>query len=157
MEQLDNIEEGLDTLHADMKEAESALTDLNKCCGLFTLPWDKVTSHQEEQDKKIWSKKSQDGPVVGSQPGGVPLGSAGGCMMSGNYIGRVVDDEREDAMEDNMGQVAGIVTNLKHMALDMGSELDNQNRQLDRIKDKANSNQQRVSDANKRATKILGK
>ena len=44
VEQLDNIEEGLDTLHADMKEAESALTDLNKCCGLFTLPWDKSVS-----------------------------------------------------------------------------------------------------------------
>ena len=69
----------------------------------------------------------------------------------------MVDDEREDVMEENMEQVAGIVTNLKHMALDMGSEIDNQNRQLDRIKDKANSNQQRVSDANKRATKILGK
>ena len=40
-EQLENIEEGLDTLHADMKEAEKNLTDLNKCCGLFTLPWDK--------------------------------------------------------------------------------------------------------------------
>ena len=77
--------------------------------------------------------------------------------MSGNYIGRITEDEREEGMEENMSQVAGIVTNLKHMALDMGSELDNQNRQLDRIKDKASSNQQRVSDANKRATKILGK
>lgn len=36
-------------------------------------------------------------------------------------------------MEDNMGQVSTMVGNLRNMALDMGSELDNQNRQIDRI------------------------
>lgn len=36
-------------------------------------------------------------------------------------------------MEDNMGQVSTMVGNLRNMALDMGSELENQNRQIDRI------------------------
>jgi synaptosomal-associated protein 25 len=36
-------------------------------------------------------------------------------------------------MEDNMGQVNTMIGNLRNMALDMGSELENQNRQVDRI------------------------
>lgn len=36
-------------------------------------------------------------------------------------------------MEENMGQVNTMIGNLRNMALDMGSELENQNRQIDRI------------------------
>ena len=36
-------------------------------------------------------------------------------------------------MEDNLGQVNNMVDNLRNMALDMGNELDNQNRQIEVI------------------------
>lgn len=36
-------------------------------------------------------------------------------------------------MEENMGQVNTMIGNLRNMALDMGSELQNQNTQIDRI------------------------
>lgn len=36
-------------------------------------------------------------------------------------------------MEDNMGQVNTMIGNLRNMALDMGSELENQNRMVERI------------------------
>lgn len=36
-------------------------------------------------------------------------------------------------MEENVGQVNTMIGNLRNMALDMGSELENQNRQIDRI------------------------
>lgn len=36
-------------------------------------------------------------------------------------------------MEENMGQVNTMIGNLRNMALDMGSELENQNRMIDRI------------------------
>lgn len=36
-------------------------------------------------------------------------------------------------MEENMGQVNTMIGNLRNMALDMGSELENQNRQIERI------------------------
>ncbi len=42
-------------------------------------------------------------------------------------------------MEDNMSQVNTMVGNLRNMALDMGSELENQNRQIDRINRKVSS------------------
>jgi hypothetical protein len=40
-EQLERIEEGNDRLNDDMKDAEKNLEGLEKCCGLFVLPWKK--------------------------------------------------------------------------------------------------------------------
>lgn len=39
-------------------------------------------------------------------------------------------------MDENLEQVGGIIGNLRHMALDMGNEIDTQNRQIERIMDK---------------------
>lgn len=49
---------------------------------------------------------------------------------------RVTDDARENEMDENLEQVGGIIGNLRHMALDMGQEIDTQNRQIDRIMEK---------------------
>lgn len=46
---------------------------------------------------------------------------------------RITNDAREDEMEQNIGEVAGMVGNLRNMAVDMGNEIESQNRQLDRI------------------------
>ena len=43
-------------------------------------------------------------------------------------------------MDENLEQVGGIIGNLRHMALDMGQEIDTQNRQIDRIMDKVWTN-----------------
>lgn len=52
---------------------------------------------------------------------------------------RITNDARETEMEENMSQVNTMVGNLRNMALDMGSELENQNRQIDRINRKVSS------------------
>ncbi len=39
-------------------------------------------------------------------------------------------------MEQNMTEVTGMITNLRNMAVDMGSEIEQQNRQIDRINQK---------------------
>ena len=36
-------------------------------------------------------------------------------------------------MEENLTQVSGMLGNLRNMAIDMGSEIESQNRQIDRI------------------------
>jgi len=152
-EQLETIEKGLDTINADMREAEKNLNDLNKCCGLFTCPWMKDGVEKGDEYKKVF-KGNDDGPIA-AQPTRVTDDRSGGAMMSGNYVHKITNDAREDEMEENINAVSGVITNLKHMATDMGNEIDSQNRQLDRINEKANINKNRIEDANKRATKIL--
>lgn len=51
---------------------------------------------------------------------------------------RVTDDAREDEMEENLEAVGSIIGNLKNMAVDMGNEIDKQNRQIDNITSKVN-------------------
>ncbi|XP_064122815.1 synaptosomal-associated protein 25-like isoform X10 [Macrobrachium nipponense] len=149
-EQLDRIEEGMDQINADMKEAEKNLTGMEKCCGLCVLPCNK--SSQFKEDESTWKGK-EDG-VVNSQPQRV-MDDRNGLGAAGGYIGRITNEAREDEMEENMGQVNTMIGNLRNMALDMGSEIENQNRQITRINAKAESNTMRVNMANERAGSLL--
>jgi len=42
-------------------------------------------------------------------------------------------------MEQNVGEVSNMIGNLRNMAVDMGNEIEGQNRQIDRIHQKASS------------------
>ncbi|XP_063707412.1 synaptosomal-associated protein 25 isoform X4 [Culicoides brevitarsis] len=150
-EQLDRIEEGMDQINADMREAEKNLSGMEKCCGICVLPCNKSSSFKE--DDGTW-KGNDDGKVVNNQPQRV-MDDRNGLMPQAGYIGRITNDAREDEMEDNMGQVSTMVGNLRNMALDMGSELENQNRQIDRINRKGESNETRIAVANERAHDLL--
>lgn len=67
-EQLDRVEENLDQINVDMKEAERNLTGLEKCCGLCVCPWRRsvlVVQKQsvnclvfESNNIKIYAKKN---------------------------------------------------------------------------------------------------
>ena len=46
---------------------------------------------------------------------------------------RILSDDREEEMEENMQLVNTMIGNLRNMAVDMGNEVESQNRQVDRI------------------------
>ncbi|KAK0152261.1 Synaptosomal-associated protein 25-A [Merluccius polli] len=148
-EQLDRVEEGMNKVNADLKEAEKDLKDLGQCCGLICPCIKKIKGGGQ-----AWGA-NQDG-VVNSQPGARVVDEREQMAISGGFIRRVTDDARENEMDENLEQVGGIIGNLRHMALDMGQEIDTQNRQIDRIMEKADSNKTRIDEANQRATKMLG-
>lgn len=62
-----------------------------------------------------------------------------GIGPQSGYIAKITNDAREGEMEENMGQVNTMIGNLRNMAIDMGSELENQNRQVDRINRKVSA------------------
>ncbi|XP_046442979.1 synaptosomal-associated protein 25-like isoform X1 [Daphnia pulex] len=152
-EQLDRIEEGMDQINADMKEAESNLAGMEKCCGLCVLPCNK--SSQFKEDEGTW-KGNDDGKIVNNQPTRV-MDDRNGVGPAGGYIAKISKDAREGEMEENMTQVSTMIGNLRNMAIDMGSEIENQNRQLDRINAKGESNENRIGVANQRAGQLLKK
>ncbi|KAG7481687.1 synaptosomal-associated protein 25-A-like isoform X1 [Solea senegalensis] len=148
-EQLERIEEGMDQINKDMMDAEKNLNNLGQFCGLCSCPCNKIKGGGQ-----AWGA-NQDG-VVNSQPGARVVDEREQMAISGGFIRRVTDDARENEMDENLEQVGGIIGNLRHMALDMGQEIDTQNRQVDRIMEKADSNKTRIDEANQRATKMLG-
>ncbi|XP_059155592.1 synaptosomal-associated protein 25-like isoform X5 [Physella acuta] len=153
-EQMDRIEEGMDQINQDMRDAEKNLEGLEKCCGLCVLPWKRSKNFEKGSDyNKTW-KASEDGKVNTNGPR-VMVDQGNGSGPTGGYITRITNDAREDEMEQNISEVSGMVSNLRNMAVDMGNEIESQNRQLDRINQKGGSLNVRVDEANKRANKIL--
>ncbi|XP_077588139.1 synaptosome associated protein 23.1 isoform X1 [Stigmatopora nigra] len=166
-EQLNRVEDGMEQINQDMRLAEKNLTDLSKCCGMCVCPCNRVSSiENESRYKRTWGiGAGLDGEgndsvpkVVSKQPGAIRNGQPGQAQAtpsSGPYVKRITNDAREDEMEDNLNVVGGIIGNLKSMAMDMGDEIDKQNKQIDRINDKADMNKVRIDEANLRATKLI--
>lgn len=150
-EQLDRVEDGMDQIHADMREAEKNLSGMEKCCGICVLPCKKNSSFKE--DDVTW-KGNEDGKIINNQPTRV-MDDRNGVAQQAGYIVRITNDAREGEMEENMGQVNTMIGNLRNMAIDMGSELENQNNQIDRINRKGESNESRIAAANQRAHQLL--
>ncbi|XP_014636093.1 PREDICTED: synaptosomal-associated protein 23 isoform X1 [Ceratotherium simum simum] len=171
-EQLKRIEEGMDQINKDVREAEKTLTELDKCCGLCVCPCNRFSDvgcccetrtknfESSKAYKATWGDGGDNSPsnVVSKQPGRVTNGQpqqATTGAASGGYIKRITNDAREDEMEENLTQVGSILGHLKNMALDMGNEIDAQNRQIEKITEKADSNKDRIDNANARAKKHI--
>jgi len=108
-----------------------------------------------KEDEGTW-KRNEDGKVVNNQPQRVmDPAMANGIVPAAGYIAKITKDARESEMENNMGEVSTMIGNLRNMAIDMGSEIENQNNQLDRINAKGESNENRISIANQRAGQLL--
>lgn len=146
-EQLDRIDDGLDEIAVGVKKAEHNITEMNKCCGLFTLPWkrwkkfESGDAYKDAYDDKRVAKrekaaaKEAEKSAVGFQKG------APAAAGSGRYVERIMDDDREDEMDENMKHLVHATGMLKDMALDMGTTIDKQNVQIEGIMRKGEANE----------------
>eukprot|EP00090_Calanus_glacialis_P010320 TRINITY_DN18708_c0_g1_i1.p1 TRINITY_DN18708_c0_g1~~TRINITY_DN18708_c0_g1_i1.p1 ORF type:complete len:149 (-),score=48.82 TRINITY_DN18708_c0_g1_i1:969-1415(-) len=146
---MDHIEEGLDTINNEMKQAEKALKKMGKCCGICVLPWKRGAGQVVEEDG-MW--KSEDGTADSTKN---HKNWNNGANRHGRFITKIQGDDRETEMEDNLQAVDSMLTNLRNMAVDMNAEISDQNEQLDRITLKATCNENRVTNANKKAVQLL--
>uniref|UniRef100_A0A914W8L0 Synaptosomal-associated protein n=1 Tax=Plectus sambesii TaxID=2011161 RepID=A0A914W8L0_9BILA len=154
-EQLERIEEGLDAINKDMKEAEENLAGMDKCCGLCVLPCGKAKFAEKISKYENAWKKDDDGAVVSDQPRVVSGGPE--SRQEHDFINRITNDAREDEMNENLLVISTMVGNLRHMAVDVGTEISNQNQQIDLIGQKASCDQERVNAANYVAAKLIHK
>jgi len=156
-EQLDRVEDNFDQMNQDMREAERNMNQMEKCCGLCILPWKRSKAVKASTKyEKAWSTadKKTDQSVT-AQPRETNVKEGQGS--SGVFIQRVTNDAREDEMENNLSEVSAIVGNLHHMAVDMERELSKQNKQIDKMIEKGDVLDSRVSDATRRTNVLLVK
>ena len=133
---MERVEQGLDNMNAEMKEAEKHLTGMEKWCGLCVCPWNR-TAKIKDFDATWGKHESQPTTAaVRSQPGAKGTVPDAAGPSSTQYIRRINNDAREDEMEDNMHAVGNMLGDLKAMAQDMGDEIGKQNKKLDTINDK---------------------
>ncbi|KAI3386612.1 hypothetical protein SNEBB_008745 [Seison nebaliae] len=149
-DQLDHINVNMDQINTDMRDAEKNLEGLEKCCGLCVLPWKKRKNFDKDPEFAAAFNQNEDGKLGGDQPRRI-VGDQQG------FITRVTNDDREDEMEKNVTDVNSMIGNLRNMAVDMSTEIDSQNSIIKQINVKANANEARITEANKRANVLLKK
>ncbi|UYV74607.1 SNAP25 [Cordylochernes scorpioides] len=109
---------------------------------------------QLREDAKTWQNGEDDGRVVSAQPRVADKRDLQ-APPTGPYIAHITNNAREREMERNMQQVHMMVGNLRNMAIDMGSEIESQNAQLDRINLKANTGLRRMENNAERMRRLL--
>lgn len=135
-----------------MNQAEKNLTNLEKCCGLCVLPWNRARRTHRPLSNSSTTYTSEKSSPITNEPRSRPGGEG---MPTGGYITRVTNDDREEEMDDNLQLVGSYLGNLKNIALDMNETIATQNNQVDRINDKTGSARDRVAAGNKRTQNIL--
>jgi len=156
---LENIEKQLDNINEDMKQADKTLNQMDKFLGLFRMPKfgkkkSKVKPSDDPFSKQEVYEDKMDRVAAGRAANGVASASAS-QMPSGRIIQRIANDDREDEMDENLQAVDSILGNLKNMALDMGNEIDVQNKRIDRLTTKTEIVDMKVHEADKRIRKQL--
>jgi len=143
-ELIDKFEAAADGINADMALAEKALKAMDMACwGLIPRFWVKDKGFKE--DDAVWGEQK----VVPADP---PPDATE--LREGAFVAKILCDDREEEMEENMEQVSAMVGNIRNMANDMNTALVRQNQTLDRINAKSGSDIQRVKMANERAAAL---
>ncbi|KAL4319004.1 hypothetical protein GQ457_18G024720 [Hibiscus cannabinus] len=157
-EQIERTHEMAVGIDKDLSKGEKLLNDLG---GMFSMPWR--------------AKKTRDitGPVITAddnkknKPGTKEQREKLGLDPAPKSKGRKTNSEPEptDAMQkvelekrkqdDALSDLSDILGDLKGMAVDMGTELDRQNKALDHLNDDVDELNSRVKGANTRAKKLL--
>ena len=150
-EQLNRIENGMETMNSEMKEAEKLITGMEKWCGLCVCPWNRPAKIRDVDG--TWSNKNRNGEPVSNQP---TSDRPGTNVPDSSKSGPPIDnDALEDEMKDNMKMVFDMVGNLNNVAKDMANEMEIQMTQIGRINTKGEDVDTRIKDATERTEKLL--
>lgn len=142
----------------DLSKGEKLLNNLG---GIFSMPWKPkktreingpvitadTTSRSNENHRKQ-KEKLGIAPVPKSAPRTPPPEPTNALQKV-----EVEKAKQDDALSD----LSNILGDLKGMAVDMGSEIDRQNKALDHLSDDIDELNSRVKGANQRARKLVGK
>ncbi|KAI4328523.1 hypothetical protein L6164_020871 [Bauhinia variegata] len=139
----------------DLSKGEKLLNNLG---GMFSMPW-KPKKTKEIQGPVITpdnstkkNAKKEDREKLGLAPKGksapaTPQNEPADCYQK---------IEMEKAKQDDaLSDLSDILGDLKGMAIDMGTELDRQNKALDHLSDDVDGMNSRVKGANERTRKLL--
>ncbi|KAF4368189.1 hypothetical protein CsatB_020039 [Cannabis sativa] len=145
----------------DLSRGEKLLNNLG---GMFSKPWKPkktrdITGPLTTADKA--SKRSENNleqrQNLGLAP--VPTGNKSTTKTpQSETTGALQKVEVEKTKQDDaLSDLSNILGDLKNMAVDMGSELNRQNKALDHVSDDVDELNSRVKGANQRARRLIGK
>lgn len=159
--QLNQIESDLEVIDGQVGKTEKIVTRMERCCCYDLCCCCKNNPEDEEEDGVTWKKDGNSVSLFKSQAqldksyndytSGYSLASS----FSGGLVNRVTNDFREDEMESNLQDAAGMIGVLRNMALDQGTTVGQQNEQITRINEKAVSDEHKMKGVTKRMENLL--
>ncbi|XVF43201.1 hypothetical protein PTKIN_Ptkin02bG0021600 [Pterospermum kingtungense] len=160
-QQIERTHEKAVEIDKDLHKGEKLLNGLG---GMFSKPWKPkktreitgplITSEHDTYKKN--QKKKEQREKLGLAP--VPKPGAGSKTPPCEPTDAIQKVEFEKAKQDDaLSDLSNILGDLKGMAVDMGTELDRQNKALDHLSDDVDELNARVKGANQRARHLLAK
>ncbi|CAN4122102.1 unnamed protein product [Withania somnifera] len=147
-------------MERDLSKGEKLLNNLG---GMFAMPWKPKKGHEIKGPRT--SKDDNTVKAKGSASEREKLGLSNG--KKGKSASTTPPPESMNAMQqvefekakqdDALSDLSNILGDLKGMAVDMGSELDKQNKAIDDLDKDVEELNSRVKGANRRARHIVGK
>ncbi|XAR65256.1 hypothetical protein NMG60_11009310 [Bertholletia excelsa] len=141
----------------DLSKGEKLLNNLG---GMFSMPWKPkktkeitgpVITPDDNHGKAKASKEQREKLGLGS--GGEAKASRTSSAQPTTALQKVeVEKQKQD---EGLDELSSILGDLKGMAVDMGTELDKQNKALDHLSEDVDELNARVKGANQRARKLL--
>ncbi|GAB2234230.1 hypothetical protein Droror1_Dr00003473 [Drosera rotundifolia] len=141
----------------DLSKGEKLLNNLG---GMFSMPWKpkktrKITGPIITPDEPSKSATKEQREKLMAP---VPKGKGTSQTPPREPVNAMQKVEMEKAKQDDaLSDLSNILGDLKGMAVDMGSELDRQNKALDHLGDDIDELNSRMKGANQRARKLIGK
>ncbi|MCL7030410.1 hypothetical protein MKW94_007955 [Papaver nudicaule] len=143
----------------DLSRGEKLLGSLG---GMFSKTWKPKKTRAingpivtaDNSSKAKASKEQREKLGVAPIPKG-PKNSQGSAAESSSAMQKV--EEQKDKQDDALNDLSNILCDLKSMAVDMGSELERQNKALDGMDADVEELNSRVKQANTRGRRLLGK
>ncbi|KAL5213407.1 hypothetical protein ABZP36_024254 [Zizania latifolia] len=157
-QQISRTHEKAVDIDQDLTKSESLLGSLG---GFFSKPWKPKKTRQikgpafvsrDDSFKKKASRIEQR-DKLGLSPRGNSNSRSYADPTNAMEKVQVEKQKQDDALDD----LSGVLGQLKGMAVDMGSELDRQNKALDDLQDDVDELNSRVKGANQRARKLVSK
>ncbi|KAH7570011.1 hypothetical protein ACOSP7_017923 [Xanthoceras sorbifolium] len=141
----------------DLSKGEKLLNSLG---GMFSKPW-KPKKTRAIDGPKITpdsSSRNSENSKEQREKLGLGKGHSGSQTPTPEPTNAMQKVEVEKAKQDDaLSDLSNILGDLKGMAVDMGSELERQNKALDHLGDDVDELNSRVKGANQRARHLLGK
>ena len=155
LEQLDRIEGKHENIDKNLETADKQLSLLERwCCGCCAGKKPKPIRMSEtsgpSQKQPTSSEKMGKGSATAD-----PVSSAHASGNERVKMARIMNDAREDEMEDNLDAVSDILGDLKKQAGQMSETLEVQNEQISRITNTTDTNVAHLKQVNKRTENLL--
>ena len=102
-EQLDNVERQMGEMNADLKEADRNLREIEKCCGWCFCFGSRPKDFTKSKDyKKVYGKSDSIEEARKEAITRQPRSGQRAAANDGQYVERVLGDERETEMNENL-------------------------------------------------------